>query len=162
MNTDMMKLAEYFYNQGRGEAMAKMSSFAGLGSARAAASRLAPLGLSNFTTGALYRVPAYAAGELIGNLAGEGYWGGHAGDMVAKLFKDYKTRELAGKLTRSEARKVLDAIPDYGFQMFGSTAAPLGYSILHGNMPDGVSAISNLTTDRIVRRKLMERAGLLK
>jgi len=170
MAINMRTLANHYYSLGQDTHRTKQSSYAGLGSAGLAASRLSPVGLRNLAAGAGYRVSGGLAGALAGQAGGFdslGFMGGGLiGMMGGKLVHDANTLHMARKLTQSEAKQVLKEIPHYGAEMVTSSLNPIGSlakTVLLGGNPllGGAYATSNLLTDLLVRKRLLQQAGRL-
>jgi len=160
-------LANHYYSLGQDTHRTKQSSYAGLGSAGLAASRLAPVGLGNIGAGLHYKLPGFVGGAIAAKAGLLGpsmdyMGGGLAGALAGKLVQDHSTLRLANKLTPGEARRVLKEIPHYKKELVASSAYPLLRAVegaAYGNFIPGTRAASNLLTDLLVRRRLVQQAA---
>jgi hypothetical protein len=150
--------------------------------ARALASRLAPFGGSNITSGAAYVVPSSLLGGGVAALYGTHLpldlfapfvrSGVDMGGLVGKLVKDHRTRSIARSLSPGEAREVLRLRPGMGTEELVAGG-------IYGSVPileripafsqgsSGISQLANaafsgseLYTNRAVMRELQRKAGL--
>jgi hypothetical protein len=151
---------------------------------RALASRLAPFGGSNITSGIAYTLPA---GLLGGSLSLAALQGLHlpkemivpfidtgvlAGGLTGKLIKDYRTRSIARSLSPREAQEVLRLRPGMGTEelvaggIYGSSPIleriPAFSQGLSGRdqLLNAAFSGSELYTNRAVMRELQRKAGL--